>query len=474
MANIVGIVTPKEVQTGLTLRARVTSPNGRYSAYQDFKCMIKKSGLTDEQSVITDLNTVSTKLLTNGATGIKNNLTAYMPATGEHQTSITYNVGGNGDINKYLANDGIVLKRPAYGEDAIVGTLTVTVKKNSAIAEREITITIEPYTSDELMQEVLNIIKWDNIRGNNATETKDNATNGMFNVMYPLNLMKTITTDIVSKPITVKWAVTQDITQSVLEDYRIDIETGKVLRPFYTSIHEQKDIKISSSMLDVITSKEELASGGTYLRIGGLTLTASIAIDGIDEAQSISFKLKTLSSALTDEEVQLYIEKNISLFKIYDTVYNTEFSLNTMSDATEHNVYYDTTGENASSLKLYTVNDIANITKNNELTNEPIKISAITWTVINPNSLADGGDGAPFVNGGSSNITVGAMPTPGGTLTLNPSIDPANNNIEKFVLRAVFNITNYAGASTMFIKIFYRFTLNNATPKENPSEQPVN
>ena len=178
MANFVGVVTQQDTQTGVTLRARVTSPKGHYTAYQDFRCMVKKAGLTDEQAVMTDLNTISNKLLANGVTGITSNLTAYMPSVGENETNVKYVVSGD-DISEYFNSDGIVTKRPPYGSNSVVGSLTITVTKNAAIAERNITIGIEPYTAQELVQSVLNTITWDNIRGNNAAESSDPSTNGI-------------------------------------------------------------------------------------------------------------------------------------------------------------------------------------------------------------------------------------------------------------------------------------------------------
>ena len=255
MANFVGVVTQQDEQTGVTLRARVTSPKGHYTAYQDFKCMVKKSGLTDEQAVMTDLNTISNKLLANGVTGITSNLTAYMPTVGENGTNVKYTVTGD-DISEYFNNDGIVTKRPPYGSNAVVGSLTVTVTKNAALAERNITISIEPYTAQELVQSVLNTLTWDNIRGQNAAESSDPSTNGMYNVIYPLKLMKTITSDLVTTPVTVTWSVTQDVLSPVIDNKkRIDIETGVVTRPAYVEVNDAKDISISSSMLDVVTSK---------------------------------------------------------------------------------------------------------------------------------------------------------------------------------------------------------------------------
>ena len=461
MANFVGVVTQQDTQTGVTLRARITSPKGHYTAYQDFKCMIKKAGLTDEQAVMTDLNTVSNKLLANGVTGITSNLTAYMPTTGENETNIKYNVSGD-NISDYFNNDGIVIKRPPYGSNAIIGTLIITVTKNSAIAERTITISIEPYTIQEIVQSALSVITWDNIRGKNAIESPDPSVNGMYNVIYPLKLMNTITNELTTDPITVTWSVEQDVLSPVINDIkRIDISNGAITRPTYTTIHEQKDIKISSNMLDIITSKiENTTSEKTYLRIDGLTLKATIDISGIDSTSSnnsVTFNLKTLSAALTNKEVADYLSDNISMFSIKDIEYGTEFALSTMKDTSERTLFLDTTGANSSIIEMFRESSILSTTTNNDLTKTGIKITNVSWTIIDPDTV----DTVPTAMPATEYSKLGLQSNGTNyTLTLDPIITPTTT---KLVLRSTISINGYDGTIS-YITVFYRFLLDNLTP----------
>ena len=459
MANFVGIVTQQDVQTGVTLRARVTSPKGHYTAYQDFRCMVKKSGLTDEQAVMTDLNTISNKLLSNGVTGITSNLTAYMPTVGENETEVKYVVTGD-NISEYFNNDGIVTKRPPYGSNAIVGSLTITVTKNAAVAERNITISIEPYSAQELMQSVLDTLTWDNIRGNNATESSDPSTNGMFNVIHPLKLMKTITSDLVAEPVDVVWTVEQDVLSSILgEQKRINIEDGTIARPSYTEIHTEKDITISSSVIDVTTSKLENAYGRTYLRVGGLTLKASINIEGINSSSmidSVTFNLRTLSAPLSNKEVAEYLTENISVFSIKDSKYNSVFSLSTINDASERTVFFDTTGANSSVLELFSETNVPAITAANDLTKTGIKVVNVNWTAVDPDTV----DTTPVAIPVTEYSSLGLQKNGNNIIfTLDPIATPTKT---KLVLRGVISINGYDGAIS-YITIFYRFSLDNLT-----------
>lgn len=470
MTNFVGIIAQQDVQTGVTLRARVTSPKGHYTAYQDFKCMIKKAGLTDEQAVMTDLNTVSNKLLSNGVTGITSNLTAYMPSAGENGTDVKYTVTGD-NISEYFNNDGIVIKRPPYGSNAVVGSLTITVTKNSATAKRDITISIEPYTAQELVQSVLNTLTWDNIRGSNAAESTDPSTNGMFNVIYPLKLMKTITSDLVAEPVSVTWTVEQDVLSSVLEEEsRINLADGVIARPVYSKVNEQKDITIAGSLIDIITSKVENAYGRTYLRIGGLTLKASINIDGITSSSiidSVTFNLKTLSAPLTNKEVADYLTENISAFSIKDIKYNSVFSLSTIDDVSERTIFFDTKGANASILELYNEFSIATITSTNTLTKAGIKVVTTQWTVVDPDTINSTPVRIPETQYSSTGIVKNGNVN---TFTLDPVAIP---NSSKLVLRCVISINAYDG-SISYVTAFYRFSLDDLTSTEiipEPEEQ---
>ena len=458
MSNFIGVVTQQDTQTGVTLRARVTSPKGHYTAYQDFKCMVKKAGLTDEQAVMTDLNTISNKLLANGVTGITSNLTGYMPTTGENETDVKYVVTGD-NISEYFNNDGIVIKRPSYGSNAVVGSLTITVTKNAAIAERIITISIEPYTNQELVESILSTITWDNIRGSNAAESSDPSTNGMYNVIYPLKLMQSITSNLIDTPVTVTWSVTQDALSSVISGQRINVTDGTITRPSYTDIYEAKDVDISSSILDIVTSKIENTYGRTYMRIGGLTLKATINISGISTASdnSVVFNLKTLSKALTNKEITEYLTENISLFSVKDTVYNSVFSLSTINDTSERTIFFDVTGANSSVLEMFGVSGVLSATASNELTKSGIKVTSVNWTTVDPDTV----DSSPVAIP-ATEYSISGLQTSGNNiiLKLNPTNTPTKT---KLVLRCVISVNGYEGAIS-YLTTFYRFSLDDLTP----------
>lgn len=460
MSNFVGIVTQQDMQTGVTLRARVTSPKGKYTAYQYFKCMVKKSGLTDEQAVTTDLNIIATKLLSNGVTGITSNLTGYMPTVGENETNVAYNVTGD-NISEYFNNDGIVIKRPPYGSNAVIGTLNIVVTKNAALAQRDITISIEPYTSEELVDSVLEAITWNEIRGNNGVETSDPSTNGKFNVIHPLKLIKTITSDLVSTPVSITWEVVEDAMTPLTTQSRIDLETGIITRPKYTDIYEAKNIEILGSLIDITTSKIENAYGRSYLRVGGFILKASISIEDIvgggQIMDSVIFNLKTLSKPLANSEVTEFLTDNISLFSVKDTKYNSVFTLSTIDDASERTLFIDTATDSASVLEMFNTPGVFTSTINNELTKAGINVINVSWSAIDPATVGTTPVAIPLTNYSTAGLQkIGDN----FVLVLNPNTVPTET---KLVMRCVISVNSYDGAIS-YITAFYRFTLDDITP----------
>lgn len=465
--NYIGKITKQFEKAGVTLRARVTSPSKNVTVYKDFKCMIKANGLSDEQAVITDLNYITNKLMANGVTGIRQNLSTYMLKTGPNETDITYTVIGE-EISQYFNSDGVVIKRPAYGEPAVIGSLHVCVTKNEATASREITVSIDPYSITEVKESITGSITWEKIRGLNWAESADEETHGPSNVIYPLQLIPEIQSSLMSGPIEIKWEITSDALDKVITEPRINIKDGEgvIYRPDYKSMYETKESYYAyQNNMIICHNKIESSVSRTYIRLGGLVLTASFEIvDAINSTtikDSVAFNLKTLSIAATNDEVALYIQSIINNFKIKDITYNQEFSTNSINDGagSARNVYYDLNYLNpqgATILDFYTKNDIINLTKYNAFTNETngILIDSISWAIIAPNSVEGNAVAIPGTEYSTAGLISPTMDTNQElTLTLNPTVAPLDKTM---ILRATFSVTRYGGSGA-HITVFYWF-----------------
>ena len=475
--NFVGKVTRQSEKTGVTLRARVTSPSGNVTAYKDFKCMVKASGLSDEQAVLTDLNYISSKLLANGVTGIKQNLTTYMPKTGPNETTVTYTVVGE-EISNFFNSDGVVIKRPAYGEPAVVGALYINVTKNNAAAGREITISIDPYNIGEVKESITNAITWEKIRGLNWAEATDEETNGPSNVIHPLQLMSVINSELIYDPITVTWEVT-DVLDSLFDDGRLNIVpngNSTIVRPdFYEMYTAKKTYFEYQSNMSVCQNKIESSVSKTYMRLGGLKLIATYRA-GDELTGTIEFNLKTLSNPVTNDEVALYVQSIINNFQIKDVTYNQVFTANSTNDGatSARNVYYDLDyllPQEATVLDLFTKNDTIALTKHNEFTNEAngIKIASLNWAIIAPGSIQSTPVSIPGTEYSYEGLTSPTMNTNDEViLTLNPVTTPTDTVL---ILRATFSISQYDGSSSS-VTIFYWFNcVDSATLSGNATTE---
>ena len=466
--NYVGKVTRQSEKAGVTLRARVTSPSKNVTAYKDFRCMVKASGLSDEQAVITDLNYITNRLMANGVTGIKQNLSTYMPKTGPNETDVTYTVVEE-EIAQYFNSDGVVIKRPAYGEPAVIGSLYIYVTKNEAAAGREITISIDPYTITEVKESITDTITWEKIRGLNWAESTDEETNGPSNVIYPLQLIPEIISDLISEPVKVQWEISSDALEKVLSKPRIEIKSngeGIIYRPEYYEMYEAKESYYAyQNNMILCQNKIESPVSRTYVRLCGLVLTASFEIvDTVNSTvikDSIVFNLKTLSAAATNDEVALYLQSSLSNFKIKDITYNQEFSTNSIDDGagSARNVYYDIDyldPQEATVLDFYTKNDIVNLTKRNKFTGEAngLLIDSINWAIIAPGSIATSAVAIPGTEYSMGGLTSPTMDTSQELiLTLNPVSAPSDKTL---VLRSTFSVTRYDGPAA-YVTVLYWF-----------------
>jgi hypothetical protein len=281
--------------------------------------------------------------------------------------------------------------------------------------------------------------------------------------------MPEINSDLIGEPIKVNWEIASDTLDKLLTQPRIEVKNngeGIIYRPEYHDMYEAKESYYAyQSSMNICQNKIESSISKTYIRLGGLVLTASFEIiDAINSTtikDSVVFNLKTLSAPATNDEVALYIQSIISNFKIKDTTYNQEFTTNSVDDGagSARNVYYDLdylSPDEATVLDFYTKNDIVNLTKHNPFTNESggLKIDAINWSIIAPGSM---GTTQVAIAGSEYSLNGLTSPTMDTSqeliLTLNPVVEPTDKAL---VLRAVFSISRYDGSSAS-VTIFYWF-----------------
>lgn len=489
--NFIGSVTRQEKNSGVTLRARVTSPRAKVSKYQDFRCMVKKAGLTDAQSVIAALKIIVDNL--NSArvhvNNLSNSITSEMPNIGEYDTRVEYRIIGD-DIKEYFSNTGKVIKRPAFNTNNIVGDLEITVSKNNEMVSQTITVGIAAYTADEIRELVVNSLDWDVIRGTGRDDDKnaeydiDPFKNGQVNICKNLNLIPKIEdSEKLTSPINITWTITDVYADETRTEERISAN-GTLLRPRYTDFNSKRtDVEYSSinNLFTVIDNNSNSIQGigsGWFIRVGGLKLVASFELANADIIfDDITFdNLATLSQMLTSTEVANYIKSNFDnikqWFSVTDTTSNEVFiptaGSEAISNAPSRQLKYGTSGGSILSF-LANADAIRETTKSNTLidggfnidfnplaSDGPVKIFDLTGATSTDLSktITDAENDLTGLYKGATSFSSGYSQS-GNRVNLEIT---NNNSATDILFRCTYRISSYAGGSIPFV-VGFKFTL---------------
>jgi hypothetical protein len=322
----VGLVTQKDKPTGVSLMAKVVTPNKKKSAKKVFKVSVKPNALDDLSCCVIDHGTIIDKI--NGlqdTSKIMDDIT--LSYSGINGTTVSYKIV---DIeapllSKHLGEDGKLIKRPLYGEGNATGYIEVTVSKGQDSVSSRIRASVQSITALEVLSDPVfstNSI-WNLIRGGN---TMYDYRQGIYT---SLNLIKT--KDVPSKskePVNITWEVedlTLPYTSSLYTEPRIDVSTGNLFRPTY------KDACTLVNTIPNITVEvagSDNSSTQNRVRIGGLNLIAHLSLG--DVTHDIILECSTISKYLTNKEVLDVVLANIYI----NTQEDERISYKTTSDST--------------------------------------------------------------------------------------------------------------------------------------------
>lgn len=430
--SYIGIVTKQNARSGLTLRAKITSPSGAKSKYVDFPCVVKSSGLTDLQCVIRDLALVSNAIIVAGTINMKDNLNSVMVKKGPNDTIIKY----TSSIPDSFSNDGIILQRPNFGGTAKTGSLTIQVSKGAEAVERTIDISIAQYGKEEIAAAAMEKISWSAIRGQNAVESS-NGESGLLNVAYDLVLPTTVIVNGSEDPIAVNWTVT-DTLSSILGAARLT-SAGKLTRKSYNDVMGLINGGQLGSTYYVYTALNGLPT----IRIKGIKVTAKVSV-GTESPITLNkdFVLNTMSMPISNTEVKTYFQENATISGSTPTnqviTYNTKVNANITVEKTK--------------VTLFTADDILNKSYSDLFgTNKGIVITNVNWELSQTTGAAYEGDTSFIVGGG---INFGGV---------NPTVEFSNLPAEptQIGIKCTARVVSYDGEAADASMIF-KFTVKNA------------
>lgn len=304
--SFIGIVTRKEKDTGVTLEAKIVTPNKKKAARQKFKVRVKKTGLTDYECCVLDQSTVRNKLNTQqDLSSIKNDINFVF--NGENGTTIEYVIEDTGvpKLTEFLGADGKIISRPKYGQNDASGYIVMTVKKGVEAITTKIRITIKQTMGQEVLSSaaIKDSSLWNAIKGKNAPWSNNESSSGHKNIFYDLNLItssdqllpadRITINSLTDNPIQISWTITDTATNSVITTQRISTE-GKIFTPGY----QEACSLLNTSVDAVLTGANQYSK---RIRIGGLILKATLTLG--ENTKTITFNCSTCSKYITNKEV---------------------------------------------------------------------------------------------------------------------------------------------------------------------------
>ncbi len=319
--SFVGLVTRKEKDTGVSLMAKVVTESKIKFARKTFKVKVKANVLDDLTCCVLDHEAAVAKV--NNAqdmTSVIDDIS--LSYNGINGTSISYRIV---DIeapllSSYMTADGKVTGRPKFGEGNATGYFEITVSKNDANLVSRILTSVKSITDTEVLNDVTftQPALWGLIKGTNDSYIQGSEWSGHNNVMNKLNLVPTVSiATLATNPVDVTWSVRDDTLSyasalNVYTEARINTSTGDVARCSYKSACSLVD-GITDVIIKIIAGASASDTLQNRVRIGGITLTASLSIG--TAVKNIVFNCSTVSKYLTNAEVMEVVLDNISLFR---------------------------------------------------------------------------------------------------------------------------------------------------------------
>ncbi len=345
--SFVGLVTRKEKDTGVSLMAKVVTESKNRFARQTFKVKVKANVLDDFTCCVIDHETlVDTINNAQDMSAIISDVT--LSYNGINGTSISYKIIDIDSplLSTYMTVDGKVSSRPKFGEGDAVGYLEVTVAKGESSVVSRILTSVSSISAIEVLNSAVftQSSLWSIIKGSNGSYQQGSEWSGHNNIMYDLSLLTSVNVTSMSiTPVTLSWSVVDNTlsyasAMNIYDTNRVNSSTGVVTRPNYKDSCVLIDA-VSGVTIKLITADNTLTN---RVRIGGLTLTASLSLG--EATKDVVFNCATVSKYLTNAEVLDVVLGNIhlldpSLAVKFDYMETADGSYNTLVSPAEGGTY---------------------------------------------------------------------------------------------------------------------------------------
>lgn len=256
----------------VTLTATIKS--GLVTKTKDFKIVVKREGLTDEQATVKDAAAIVIPLK------VSSNID--LPFKGANGTTITWSSVNTGVIS----NTGVV-SRPAKEELETTIQITARVTKGTASQEKQFSVTVLPWTASEELEDAAQKVTWELIKGTNIDKN-----NIIENLVFPST---------VGRSITVKtWKSSNESFCNA---------TGEITRPTYT----QGPININiTCILEHDQKSKTVVLDGIWVKPKEITNTEVVELSKVELVESLFLGNNvSLSSVTENMKLPKYFDKGI-------------------------------------------------------------------------------------------------------------------------------------------------------------------
>lgn len=335
--SFIGLVTRKEEDTGVTLRAKIVTPNKKRFQTKDFKVKVKANALDDYSCCVIDHATAKNRIENSqDMLNLIDDLT--LPYSGSNGTTISYNVINNTDastydLTDYLGEDGKILGRPKYNAEAggaATGYLEIVVTKGDAKVASRIVIAVSGTTADEVLASDTYTDKklWALIAGKNTgTYNRGSEASPHNNIQHPLlfSNAQTLNDPNSTTPITVTWTVVDALTPYLSSNVRLSqlkdelggasriADDGTVTRPSYGAACSAIDQVNGITAKIIGTAESSTSSNNRRVRIDGITITAVLELG--TARKTVVFNCATVSKYITNSEIMSVVKSGMALFR---------------------------------------------------------------------------------------------------------------------------------------------------------------
>lgn len=300
-----GIVTRKEKDTGVTLMAKVVSPNKKKSLRKYYKIKVIANGISDREACNRDLIWMKNNLYEQGVNDLQQSLN-FIPI-GQHGTNISYNIVNDNTetpLSDYLdKSTGKLLGKPLFGQGDATGRIQITVSKGQEVLTGVVVVVIKAYTPFEVLHNSKQINTaglWTAIANGNSPYY---LLNGKITLIDTWEPWKGISLPPSNEPIQITWKVEDQLVNlGIIESPRVSTQNNLVFCPDYTVVSKAVQTNSIGNINVVEGTSPSYSEYSKVLKMDGLKVQATLTL-GSESMVLEPFSIYTNTKPLTNEEV---------------------------------------------------------------------------------------------------------------------------------------------------------------------------